>query len=110
MRLINHGAFPKTERKQWRVVIFSNVVHAFQVLIGAMSEHEIEFENSENIVSSSTLHCSWLTPINMIQEIFRRRCRRPRDKHRRSHADPMSRCIHSALARRWHTTSNQERQ
>ena len=54
MRLINHGAFPKTERKQWRVVIFGNLVHAFGILVAAMGEHEIEFENTENIVSVNT--------------------------------------------------------
>ncbi|KAI9708203.1 MAG: hypothetical protein M1820_004157 [Bogoriella megaspora] len=55
MRLINHGAFPKTERKQWRVVIFNNLVNAFQVLKGAMEEHEIEFENSENIKNAEVV-------------------------------------------------------
>ncbi|KAL9080166.1 MAG: hypothetical protein Q9157_001011 [Trypethelium eluteriae] len=49
MRLINHGAFQKPERKQWRAIIFTNLVNAFQVLLSAMSEHEIEFENPENI-------------------------------------------------------------
>ena len=55
MRLINHGGFSKTERKQWRVVIFGNLISAFQVLLSAMSDHEIDFQNADNIVSW-TLH------------------------------------------------------
>ncbi|KAF2237963.1 guanine nucleotide binding protein, alpha subunit [Viridothelium virens] len=55
MRLINHGAFQKPERKQWRAIIFTNLVNAFQVLLSAMSEHEIEFENPENIKFSEVI-------------------------------------------------------
>ncbi|KAL2353557.1 G-protein alpha subunit [Cryomyces antarcticus] len=49
MRLIHAGGFNKTERKQWRVVIFNNLVHAFQIILGAMQEQELEFEDEANL-------------------------------------------------------------
>lgn len=52
MRVIHAGGFSKNERKQWRVVIFNNLVNAFQILIGAMDEHGTDFENEENQVGS----------------------------------------------------------
>jgi len=50
MRVIHAGGFSKIERKQWRVVIFNNLVNAFQILLGAMDEHGTDFENEENQV------------------------------------------------------------
>lgn len=52
MRVIHAGGFSKNERKQWRVVIFNNLVNAFQTLIMAMDEHTTDFENDENQVGS----------------------------------------------------------
>ena len=52
MRLIHTKGFQLPERKQWKVTIFQNLVHAFQVVFGAMEEQEVEFANSDNIVSS----------------------------------------------------------
>jgi guanine nucleotide-binding protein subunit alpha len=51
MRVIHAGGFNKTERRQWRVVIFNNLVNAFQVILGAMEEQRTEFEDDDNIVS-----------------------------------------------------------
>jgi hypothetical protein len=51
MRVIHAGGFNKTERKQWRVVIFNNLVNAFQVILGAMEEQRTDFEDDDNIVS-----------------------------------------------------------
>jgi len=39
MRLIHAGGFSQDERKQWRVVIFNNLVHAFQIVLREMEEH-----------------------------------------------------------------------
>jgi guanine nucleotide-binding protein subunit alpha len=50
MRVIHAGGFNKNERKQWRAVIFSNLVDAFRTLILAMEEHDTDFENEENQV------------------------------------------------------------
>ncbi|KAJ9638966.1 G-Protein alpha subunit [Coniosporium tulheliwenetii] len=49
MRIIHADGFSKNERKQWRVVIFSNLVNAFQTIFAAMTEQETEFEDDDNI-------------------------------------------------------------
>lgn len=61
MRLIHTGGFNRSERKQWRVVIFSNIVNAFQVIVGAMQEQDGAFDNEQNAVSATAdlpLHAS----------------------------------------------------
>jgi guanine nucleotide-binding protein subunit alpha, other len=50
MRVIHAGGFSKTERKQWRAIIFNNLVSAFQTIFGAMQEQETDFEDDDNIV------------------------------------------------------------
>lgn len=50
MRIIHTGGFSKMERKQWRVIIFSNLVNAFQILLAAMDEQDTEFEDEDNFV------------------------------------------------------------
>ena len=49
MRLIHTKGFPNQERKQWKVTIFGNLLHAFQCIQGAMEEHDVEYENPDNI-------------------------------------------------------------
>jgi len=49
MRVIHAGGFSKTERKQWRAIIFNNLVSAFQTIFGAMQEQETDFEDDDNI-------------------------------------------------------------
>ncbi|WPH02470.1 Hypothetical protein R9X50_00533400 [Acrodontium crateriforme] len=49
MRLIHTKGFSQSERKQWKVTIFQNLVHAFQVVFGAMEEQEVDFANDHNI-------------------------------------------------------------
>jgi guanine nucleotide-binding protein subunit alpha, other len=51
MRIINAGGFNKTERKQFRVVMFNNLVNAFQTLFTAMQEQDTDFEDEQNQVS-----------------------------------------------------------
>lgn len=53
MRLIHTKGFANHERKQWKVTIFQNLIHAFQVVFGAMEEQEVPFEEEDNIVSLS---------------------------------------------------------
>ena len=53
MRIINAGGFNKSERKQWRAVMFNNLIIAFQTLFTAMQEQETDFEDEENIVCAS---------------------------------------------------------
>lgn len=52
MRLIHTKGFATHERKQWKVTIFQNLLHAFQVVFGAMEEQEVAFEEEDNIVRS----------------------------------------------------------
>ncbi len=52
MRIMHTGGFSKMERKQWRVIIFSNLVNAFQILLAAMDEQDTEFEDEDNFVRS----------------------------------------------------------
>ena len=51
MRLIHTKGFSTQERKQWKVTIFQNLLHAFQVVFGAMEEQEVDFADNDNIVS-----------------------------------------------------------
>ena len=50
MRLIHTKGFSVQERKQWKVTIFQNLLHAFQVVFGAMEEQEVDFAEGGNIV------------------------------------------------------------
>jgi guanine nucleotide-binding protein subunit alpha len=49
MRLIHAGGFNKQERKNWRSVIFNNLINAFQIILGAMEEQRTEFEDEANV-------------------------------------------------------------
>lgn len=51
MRVIHTGGFSKSERKQWRAVIFNNLVNAFNTIFMVMEEHDETFEDSANVVS-----------------------------------------------------------
>lgn len=42
-------SFSSSERKQWKVTIFNNLLHAFQVIFGAMEEQEVDFAHEGNI-------------------------------------------------------------
>jgi len=44
MKLINKGGFTQEERQQWRVVIFNNLVQAFNIVLRAMAEHDVRCE------------------------------------------------------------------
>lgn len=55
MRLIHTKGFSMQERKQWKVTIFQNLLHAFQVVFGAMEEQEVDFAESSNIVRHQQL-------------------------------------------------------
>lgn len=52
MRLIHAKGFSNAERQQWKVTIFNNLLHAFQVIFGAMEEQEVDFAAQDNIVSA----------------------------------------------------------
>ncbi|KEZ38821.1 hypothetical protein SAPIO_CDS10864 [Scedosporium apiospermum] len=48
MKLIYAQGFSKSEKLEWKPVVFNNVVQAFQVILEAMNEMDIHFENPEN--------------------------------------------------------------
>lgn len=50
MRLIHQKGFSLAERKQWKATIFQNLVHAFQIVFGAMEEQEVAFADESNAV------------------------------------------------------------
>lgn len=50
MRLIHSKGFTVQERKQWKVTIFQNLLHAFQVVFSAMEEQDVAFEEDQNLV------------------------------------------------------------
>lgn len=50
MRLIHTKGFSTSERKQWKMTIFQNLIHAFQVVFGAMEEQELALSDASNIV------------------------------------------------------------
>ncbi|KAF2087254.1 guanine nucleotide binding protein, alpha subunit [Saccharata proteae CBS 121410] len=55
MRVIHAGGFSKAERKQWRVVIFNNLINAFEIIFSAMQEQGITFDSPESTVSSAQI-------------------------------------------------------
>jgi guanine nucleotide-binding protein subunit alpha len=50
--MIKAGGFSEAERKHWRVVIFNNLVNAFQTIIASMQETNTPFRDNESIVST----------------------------------------------------------
>jgi guanine nucleotide-binding protein subunit alpha, other len=52
MKLIYAQGFSKSEKEEWRAIIFNNILSAFKVILDAMEELDIEFDNQENSVSA----------------------------------------------------------
>ncbi|KAI9835054.1 MAG: G-Protein alpha subunit [Sarea resinae] len=52
MRLMHAEGFSKNERKEWRAIIFSNIVNAFKVIFEAMEDYDLSFENPANSASA----------------------------------------------------------
>lgn len=55
MKLIYAQGFSKTEKLEWKPVVFNNVVQSMRVIFDAMSDYSIEFENKDNEVCVSWL-------------------------------------------------------
>jgi hypothetical protein len=51
MRIMYRGGFSRTEKEQWRVVIFSTLINAFQIVLDAMEWPSTELKEKENMVS-----------------------------------------------------------
>lgn len=50
MKLIYATGFSKTEKLEWRPVVFNNIVQSFRMIHDAMKELDIPFEKPENEV------------------------------------------------------------
>jgi guanine nucleotide-binding protein subunit alpha len=50
MKLLYAQGFSKSEKEEWRAIIFQNLQGAFKVIVDAMSELAIPFENEKNEV------------------------------------------------------------
>lgn len=50
MKMIYAEGFSQQDRRQWRAVIFTNLVQAFQTVLNAMEEQGVQFESSGNEV------------------------------------------------------------
>ena len=48
--MMHTGGVSRFERRQWRVVIFSNLVNTFKIMLAKMDELGSEFEDMENRV------------------------------------------------------------
>jgi guanine nucleotide-binding protein subunit alpha len=62
MKLIYAQGFSKSEKLEWKPVVFNNVVQAFQVILEAMNEMDIHFENPENEVNGTQFPILVTTP------------------------------------------------
>lgn len=52
MRLIYAQGFSKDEKGEWRAIIFNNILSAYKVILDAMEDLDIQFENKQNEVRS----------------------------------------------------------
>ena len=59
MKMIYAEGFTSNDRKQWRVVIFTNLINAFQTILSAMEEQEIPFTDPGNNVSEHSRTQKW---------------------------------------------------
>ena len=59
MKLIYSQGFSKSERLDWKPVVFSNIVQSFRTIHEAMSELNYEFDNPDNEVSALPLCATW---------------------------------------------------
>lgn len=51
MKLIYAQGFSKTEKMEWKPVVFTNILQSFRLIFDAMNDAGITFENPENEVS-----------------------------------------------------------
>lgn len=54
MRLIyTKDGFSKSEKEEWRIIIFNNILDGLRMTVDAMQEFGVEFSNEKNEVSLS---------------------------------------------------------
>lgn len=50
MKLIHAAGFSKSDREDYRVIIFSNLLNSFKIILEAMEAYDLTFANQENEV------------------------------------------------------------
>ena len=55
MKLIYATGFSKTEKLEWKPVVFNNIIQSMRLIYEAMEELGIDFEKEDNEVSTSPL-------------------------------------------------------
>lgn len=50
MKLIHAAGFSKSDREDYRVIIFSNLLNSFKAVLEAMDVYGLKFSNPENHV------------------------------------------------------------
>lgn len=50
MKLIYAQGFSKTEKLEWKPVVFSNIIQSMRIIFDAMADYSIEYENKDNEV------------------------------------------------------------
>lgn len=63
MKLIYAHGFSKSEKLEWKPVVFNNVVQSFQAIFEAMNDMDIGFENPENEASCPSPSVSHIEPL-----------------------------------------------
>jgi hypothetical protein len=51
MKLIYASGFSKTEKLEWKPVVFNNIIQSMRVIFEAMADFDIDFEDKDNEVS-----------------------------------------------------------
>ena len=60
MKLIYSQGFSKTEKLEWKPVVFNNIVQSFRLIFDAMHELDIKFEIEDNEASTQAhAHTQW---------------------------------------------------
>lgn len=73
MKLIYASGFSKSEREECRTIIFSNIVHAFKVILEAMDDLDIKFANPDNEVRGfpySSISIHWSLGLKVHYDMF----------------------------------------
>jgi hypothetical protein len=107
MRLIHAKGFTVSERQGWKVTIFQNLLHAFQVVFGAMEEQEVDFAKEDNVVSAIEVTIVMLK-LTSLSALCRSGSWRPRSRSRRPYARRVLERVQSTLGRRWRANGDQE--
>lgn len=102
MKLIYSQGFSKTEKLEWKPVVFNNIVQSFRLIFDAMNELDIKFEIEDN---EASIHTSALTQwVEPPCFTARRSPLSLRDLVWNTERDPANRTPRKTWPRSWWTT------